>query len=79
MIPGLVFVVVVVCATVHFVVYRKRLRRGSRRPLNGVRHAETVTWLLHVVIVLDYFSGFWRWVSLGRSGQLWAAAVCQRF
>ena len=65
---------------VKFVRYdRKRLRRESRRPLDGVRHAETVTWQLRVVNVLDRFGGFWRWMSLVRSGKLWTAAVRKRF
>ena len=59
--------------------YRERLRRGCRRPLNGVRHAETVAWQLHVVIVLDRFGGFWRWMTLNRSLPLWTAAVRKRF
>ena len=59
--------------------YRKRLRRGCRRPLNGVRHAETVAWQLHVVNVLDRFGGFWRWMNLDRPLPLWTAAVRKRF
>ena len=59
--------------------YRERLRRGCRRPLNGVRHAETVAWQLHVVNVLDRFGGCWRWMTLSRSLSLRAAAVRKRF
>ena len=61
------------------VIDRKRLRRGSRRPLNGVRHAETAAWQLHVVNVLNRFGGFWRWMTLNRSLPLWTAAVRKRF
>ncbi len=59
--------------------YRERLRRGCRRPLNGVRHAETVAWQLHVVNVLDRLGGSWRWMILSRSLPLWTAAVRKRF
>ena len=57
----------------------RRITNTCRRPLNGIRHAQAVTWQLHVVIILDRFSGFWRWMSLDRSGQLWTAAIRQRF
>ena len=57
---------------------RERMWRGCRRPLKGVRHAETVTWQHHLMNVLDCFGGFWRWMTLDRSGQLWTAAVRQR-
>ena len=43
--------------------YRKRLRRGSRRPLNSVSHAETVPWRFHLRNVLHCFGGLWRWIS----------------
>ena len=61
------------------IIDRERLRRGCRRPPNGVRHAETVAWQLHVVNVLDRFGGFWRWMTLSRSLSLRAAAVRKRF
>ena len=59
--------------------YRERLRRGCRRPLNGVRHTETVPWQLHLKKVLDCFGDLWRWMSLDRSGQLWTAALRKQF
>ena len=59
---------------------RERLRRGSRRHLNGVRHTETVQWQFHQgKTVLDCFGNFWRCLSLDGSGQLWTAALRKQF